>query len=100
MNSARSYKAGGKARLAGNVGTFPKGATQSTGLVRRALREIDTRFPGVVGRLDKVTCIACDVRLASERVSVSEPVRIDQRSPGHMPPEKRILREICGLAGC
>jgi hypothetical protein len=63
----------------------------------RALREIDTRFPGVVGRLDKVTCIACGVRLASDRVSVSEPVRIDQRFPGHMSPEKRILRATCRL---
>ena len=36
---------------------------------------------GVVVRLDKATYIACDVRLASERVSISEYVRIDQRFP-------------------
>ena len=54
-----------------------------------ALRDCHT-FTGVVGRLDKATYIACDVRLASERVSNSERVRINQRFPrstcGHKPP--------------
>ncbi len=81
MNSARSYTACGKARLAGNVDNLAK--RRNAVHMPCATRPSGDCHPitGVVGRLDKVTNIACDARLASERVPNSEPVRIDQRYP-------------------